>query len=410
MRFGEFFDYITKLGIYCKLYDKQISLTRNDENVKSKEIFIATNSYGKFFNEGSNFENFMMQYQERMQKLQTNLFNNNNFSLTDRQEEISIPTSEELRKLILEKFSTMDVGDITDSQISQYEYRKIIGMQYQDMDLSSEDIRALNSYKHGLFDKINGFLRGDLGFLAENKMSEETFVKMYIPQVIECIGRISEIQKKFISSKDMTLIRRDARCNENMEEKLEYDNFVSTSANPRLFTYLLDGVKDGGFLFIKVPKGTPVIPMDIVTEKQMSLRECVSKFGGGDIGYEESEILIPMCDIEINNHYQAKNGKTMANATIVRQRNPIEIMEKRLEEMKDMIIQYGGKEELEELRAKVQAIKSQSNEKAKHSLDEFHDVAINGRSESTNEVTRETTQGVRTEGEFEQEHNNVETK
>ena len=30
----------------------------------------------------------------------------------------------------------------------------------------------------------------------------------------------------------------------------------------------------------------------------------------------------------------------MANATIVRQRNPIEIMEKRLEEMKDMIIQY----------------------------------------------------------------------
>ena len=55
-------------------------------------------------------------------------------------------------------------------------------------------------------------------------------------------------------------------------------------------------------------------------------------------------------------------------------------------------------------------IKSQSNEKAKHSLDEFNDVAINGRSESTNEVTRETTQGVRTEGELEQEHNNVETK
>ena len=85
-------------------------------------------------------------------------------------------------------------------------------------------------------------------------------------------------------------------------------------------------------------------------------------------------------------------------------------MEKRLEEMKDMIIQYGGKEGLEELRAKVQAIKSQSNEKTKHSLDEFHDVAINDRSEATNEVTIETTQGVKTEGELEQEHKNVETK
>ena len=42
--------------------------------------------------------------------------------------------------------------------------------------------------------------------------------------------------KKFISTKDMTLIRRYARINENIGEQLEYDNFVSTSANPRLFT------------------------------------------------------------------------------------------------------------------------------------------------------------------------------
>lgn len=127
--------------------------------------------------------------------------------------------------------------------------------------------------------------------------------------------------------------------------------------------------------------------------------------GRGDIGYEESEMLIPMCDIEINNHYQAKNGKIMANATIVRQKDPIEIMEKRLEEMRDMIIQYGGKKELEELRAKVQVIKSKSNKKTKHSLDEFYGVAINDRSETTNEATRETTQGVRTEGELEQDNN-----
>ena len=157
----------------------------------------------------------------------------------------------------------------------------------------------------------------------------------------------------------MTLVRRDARINENMEEQLEYDNFVSTSANPRLFNYALDGIKGGGFLVIKVPKGTPVIPMDIVTEKKMSLRDSVNKLCGGDIGYEESEMLMPMCDVEINEHQQLQNGKTMANATVVKQKNPIEIMKKRIEEISSMIVQYGGQEKLEELRAKVQAIKSQ---------------------------------------------------
>lgn len=46
----------------------------------------------------------------------------------------------------------------------------------------------------------------------------------------------------------------------------------------------------------------------------------------------------------------------------------------------------------------------------KHSIDEFHDVAINDRSEDTNEVTRETTQGVKTENELEQGHKSVEVK
>ena len=360
--FGEYIDYITKLGIYCKLYNKQFSLLRNDEKGKSSEIFIATNNYAEFRKQGNNFENFMMQNAERMKKAQMTLFDDNEFSLSDGEEEIPPLSLSELRNAILGKFSTMDADDIANSQISQYEYRKIIGMQYQDITLSQEDIKALSLYKHGLFDYINGFLRGDLSCINERKLSEETFIKDYMPEIIECIGRISEIQKKFISTKDMTLIRRDARINENIGEQLEYDNFVSTSANPRLFTYALDGIKEGGFLFIKVPKGTPVIPMDIVTEKQMISEDSINVFGGGDIGYEESEMLMSMCDIEVNNHYQAPNGKTMANATIVRQKNSIEIMEKRLEEMRDMIVQYGGQEKLEELRAQVQAIKSQFSE------------------------------------------------
>ena len=40
----------------------------------------------------------------------------------------------------------------------------------------------------------------------------------------------------------------------------------------------------------------------------------------------------------------------------------IEIMEKRLEEMRNMIVQYGGQEKLEELRTQVQAIKFQFSE------------------------------------------------
>lgn len=46
----------------------------------------------------------------------------------------------------------------------------------------------------------------------------------------------------------------------------------------------------------------------------------------------------------------------------------------------------------------------------KHSLDEFHDIAINDRSVVVDEVTRETINGVRTENELGQEHKSVEAK
>lgn len=69
MMFGEYIDYITKLGIYCKLYDKQFSLSRTDERGENREIFIATNNYGEFKKEGSNFENFMLQNKKRCKNL-----------------------------------------------------------------------------------------------------------------------------------------------------------------------------------------------------------------------------------------------------------------------------------------------------------------------------------------------------
>ena len=103
-----------------------------------------------------------------------------------------------------------------------------------------------------------------------------------------------------------------------MESKLEYDNFVSTSANQRLFTYRLDSIKPGGFLFVKVPKGTPVIPVDIIKEKEMTLNRGAKINGGGDIEYEESEMLMPMCDITIDEKVQAY-GNTFAYGTMTKQ-------------------------------------------------------------------------------------------
>ena len=50
-------------------------------------------------------------------------------------------------------------------------------------------------------------------------------------------------------------------------------------------------------------------------------------------------------------------------------------------------------------------------EKNKHNSDKFYDIAIHTRSEDTNQTTRETINGVRTEGELEQKNKkNVEVK
>lgn len=307
-------------------------------------------------------------------------FSNNEFSLSDGKNNIKPPTLAELEESILEKFDSMSIDDLVDTQISQYEYRKIIGIKYQNINLTQEEIQALALYKHGYFTKVNGFLRGDLKAITDiqgKTISEEELVNDELSKIIDCIGIIVELQKKFITARDMTLVRRDSRIREDMPKKLEYDNFISTSANPRLFTYKLDGIGKGGFVFIKVPKGTSVIPMDIVTEKQMKLNSSVNSFGGGDIGYEESEMLMPMCDIEVNNQILAQDGIIMVEATMLRQKDPIDIMNKRLEEMSNIIVQYGGQEKLEELKAKVEAIKSKVIAKKKFTEQEIGEATIN---------------------------------
>lgn len=315
----------------------------------------------------------MMQNKDRMQKKEMKFYANSEISLFDGETKIPTPQLQNLRKAILEKFSTMNLEDIENSGISQYEYRKIIGMKYQDIELSREDIGALSLYKHGVFGEINGFLRGDLSGI---KMSEERFIKE-LPQIIDYIIRISRLQEQFVSDNDMTLVRTDKRINSEIDSKLEYDNFVSTTANDKVFLSGLDGIKQGGYIFINVPKGTPMIPMDIATEKKMSFLSQSSLLNGkGDIGYEESEILLPMCELRIDNHRQNQNGKTIANATIMKLKNPIEIIEARLEDMSELIVKYGGQEKLDELKSQVHELKSQNEKSSQFSEQEIGKSAV----------------------------------
>ena len=66
---------------------------------------------------------------------------------------------------------------------------------------------------------------------------------------------------------------------------------------------------------------------------------------------------------------------------------------------------HGNISEEEHRNSPVKESENNSNDLTKkHSLDEFHDVAIHDRIEATNQVTRETTNGVKTENELEQEH------
>ena len=385
---AEYIDYITKLGIYCKLYDSQFSIIRT--NGQPENMFIS-NQYQDFVEKKEDFESFAMQQKDIIKQRKTTMFSDNTFFLNNGKENIEPLTLTELNEAIVSKFQDMNCEDIVKSEISQHEFRKIIGMQYQDINLTSEEIKALKVYKEGsTFKAINGFLRGDLDSIENvggRRIDKEKFIMDDLEGVVDYIIKIAQVQKKFLSTRDMTLIRRDSRINEEMESNLEYDNFVSTSANQRLFTYRLNSIGSGGFIFVKVPKGTPVIPMDIIKEKEMTLNRGAKVNGGGDIEYEESEMLMPMCDITIDEKKQAY-GNVFAYGTMTKQKDPIEIIETRLKELSELIVQYGGEEKLKRLIDKVQSVKD--NEIRTQAFSEKEEKTNNVRA-SAIEATKSTT-------------------
>lgn len=72
---------------------------------------------------------------------------------------------------------------------------------------------------------------------------------------------------------------------------------------------------------------------------------------------------------------------------------------------------HGNMSEEENRNNPVKESENNSNDLTKkHSLEEFHDVAIGDRSETADKATRETINCVRTENELEQEHKSVEVK
>ena len=71
---------------------------------------------------------------------------------------------------------------------------------------------------------------------------------------------------------------------------------------------------------------------------------------------------------------------------------------------------HGNMSEEEHRNSPVKESENNPNDLTKHSLDEFHYVAIGDRSETADKATRETINGVRTENELGQKHKNVEVK
>ena len=231
---ANYIEYLTYLTIYCKLANIHVQQVK-EEGLSSDLI----EDYNFF--EGKKF--FITQGNE-----------NGNASLPE-----DINT---LKQACVDIAKTVPMVDFADLSLTQYEFRKLISVKYMELGnrYTEEEIRSLNLYKHGYFNKINGILRGNFN----------TFEISDISEIIEIVLNISSAMQKSEITEELLLIRTDSRATEE-DGRIQYENFVSTTITPQLFNYLLDGVDTTSFMMIHIPKGTHVIPMDIVSEKKMDL-------------------------------------------------------------------------------------------------------------------------------------------
>jgi hypothetical protein len=335
---ANYVEYLTYLSIYCKLHNSKLHISRDNKHSSEKYIIEvsfeermkrATEKYGDEWKKHLNeFEN----YEDEIKTYDSNFFRV--ISVENDGQELQLPI-EEAKKDILQQWNSMSIYDINRINLSQYEFRKIIAAQYSNVALSREECEAISLYKHGYFDKVNGFLRGDLSFLKDVG-SEEHFWIEEIPQVVEIIDKLYDCQKRLSLDRDITVLRRDNQATDIQGETLIYDNFVSTTITPQLFRYSLDGITGSGVEIITVPKGSFFFPTDICQEQMMNFEESVKPFQG-DTGYEEGEILLPMCKLKV-----LEKRKNIVTARVEEQYDPFNIITQRAKEYKDRIIQHGG--------------------------------------------------------------------
>jgi len=311
---ASYIEYLTFLAIYCKLKNIRVQLMRNDV---TQEALIEDDTF----------------------------FDSRNFSIVQGNEKGDITLPNDIKVLKKECADSMSLEAISDLELTQYEFRKMISLKYMELGnrYTEEEIQSLNLYKHGYFDKINGMLRGDF---SELKISD-------ISKIVDIILNMSSALQKSETQEELLLLRTDYRA-EKEDGRIQYENFVSTSITPQLFRYRMDGVDITAFMLISIPKGTHIIPMDIVTEKKIDYSNSISVCNSGDTGFDEGEFLLPMCEIELGNRI----GNNFRESSLVRELDVTSILRSRLKELKDKIIKELGEKAYEELLGEIDKFSS----------------------------------------------------
>lgn len=120
----------------------------------------------------------------------------------------------------------------------------------------------------------------------------------------------------------------------------------------------MEGVAIVFYKMIKLPKGSSFIPTDIISEIKL---EKEADYGSDD----EAEYVLPMCEMETKKSglYKNRPAKIME---VTKQKNPAEILSKRINKYRERIVQYLGEGkllELEELVENIRKIDDKAKEK-----------------------------------------------
>ena len=119
----------------------------------------------------------------------------------------------------------------------------------------------------------------------------------------------------------------------------------------------MEGVARVFYKIIKLPKGSSCIPTDIISEIELEKEASSIYYGSND----EAEYLLPMCELKTikSGSYKNRPAKIME---VTKQKNPAEILSKRIDEYREKIVQYLGEEKLTELEGLVKNIRKIDDE------------------------------------------------